>query len=39
MSAPDPEERRHKNNQLFGRLMIVAFGVLVAAYIAATFLR
>jgi hypothetical protein len=39
VSAPDPEEARRKRNQLAGRLMIIALGLLVAAYAAATFLR
>jgi hypothetical protein len=39
MSAPDPEEARWKRNKLWGRVMIVALGLLIAAYVAATFLR
>ncbi|HEY3695630.1 hypothetical protein [Phenylobacterium sp.] len=35
-AEPDPTDRR---NRLAGRLLIVALGVLLAAYAAVTFLR
>jgi len=39
MNAPEPEEKRMRRNQLVGRVLIVALGLLVAAYVVVTFWR
>ena len=39
MSTPEPDDERLRRNRLVGRLLIVALGVLVAAYVVVTFWR
>lgn len=35
----EPDERARRRNRLVGRVLIVGLGLLVAAYVVATFVR
>jgi len=37
--TPEPDAKTEARRKLFGRAMVVLMGLLLAAYVAATFLR
>ena len=39
MSELSPEEREARRRKRFGRVMVIGFGVLILAYVLATFIR